>query len=289
MLKLLRATFRRYFKSLVFWLTVLASLANGVFSGLMLKNEGSLEDVFFATEFLLFAVLISLSVGREYHEGGFRNKLIAGYTKGGIFASEYIAAFTLSFLQFALWYLLVGIINSEAVFKIPDALLLPVACGILFVAVAAISITFSVCVLVSRRAVNSVVGILLVLCIFGAAYTVKAELNERETVVEYLYAEDGTPIGPGESVPNPEYVGGFKRDVYVFINNINPFGNLLEYKSEIYPFFRRTFYMVDRDLSHFELAEDIRDKFMSLPIYQLGIAALFVCVGFFAFRKKELR
>lgn len=287
MTKLLRAVLRRYFKSLAFWLILGSTVANGLLSGSLLNSEGTLEDAFLAAEFVLFAVLISLSVGREYSDGGFRNKLIAGHTKGKVFVSEYIAALCLCFAMYLLWCCAVAVMNSDSVMRIMGELLCYTAVGFIALGLCMISVIFAVCILIPRRAVTSVVGILLVLCLSGAAYMIKYELNHSETTVEYLYDESGRPIGPSDAVPNPKYVGGVQRDVYVFLNGINPFGAMLEYKGEVYPFFRRNAYMMSQTVLDIELSETVTDKFTALPIYQLGTALVFVSAGFFLFRKKD--
>lgn len=81
MIKLLRSEARRYFKNVLFWLGIAALLICGLYFG-TLEN---LDVTYHLVVPIVMAVLISLIVGREYSDGGFRNKIISGHSKGKIF------------------------------------------------------------------------------------------------------------------------------------------------------------------------------------------------------------
>ena len=89
MAKLLRAGIRRYLHSIIFWLAFIATAAIACICATEAKKYG-VEDIYAVIGFLINAILIVMSVGREYSDGGFRNKVINGHTKGNIFISELI-------------------------------------------------------------------------------------------------------------------------------------------------------------------------------------------------------
>ena len=100
MMKLLRADFRRYFKSKLFWISLAISAVLGLASGKRVYDAAMVDDIYVVFGFIVFAVLIALTVGREFSDGGFRNKITSGHTKGKIFLSEYIAAICICLILF---------------------------------------------------------------------------------------------------------------------------------------------------------------------------------------------
>ena len=95
MMKLLRAGYRRYFRNILFWIALAASAILGALCGVRVKDDTRLDDMYIVVGFMIFAALIALMIGREFSDGGFRNKITSGHTKGKVFFSEYILALTI--------------------------------------------------------------------------------------------------------------------------------------------------------------------------------------------------
>ena len=73
MMKLLRAGFRRAFKSIIFWLGLCASLLMGVIEGINTRTCQYLDDVYIMPFFVIIAIVVALIIGIEHSDGSFRN------------------------------------------------------------------------------------------------------------------------------------------------------------------------------------------------------------------------
>ena len=101
MANLLAAEFHRIRRDPVSWLLAAAALISGLVFGL----SGRTDDVYVFPLFIVQAVFISLSLGREYNDGTLRNKIIAGKTKTAIFLSKLLVSLAAS-LVFTVLFLL---------------------------------------------------------------------------------------------------------------------------------------------------------------------------------------
>lgn len=88
MARLLRAG-ARYLRSATFYIGLLAVLLGGTWVGTLENPDPNCHLISAAA----VVVVMTLQVGREYSDGGFRNKLIAGHGKAAIFWSEWLLAF----------------------------------------------------------------------------------------------------------------------------------------------------------------------------------------------------
>ena len=87
MQNLLCAGIRRYIRNIVFWLAIIATSVAATLCAVDTRKH-YFDDFYCVIVFISLAVVISWLVGRENDEGIFRNKTVAGYTKGQIFISE---------------------------------------------------------------------------------------------------------------------------------------------------------------------------------------------------------
>lgn len=306
MSKLLRAGVRRYLHCFVFWLGIIATAVFGVVGGYNARHY-YLEDFYIMLEFMVFAVVISWLVGREYGEGIFRNKVICGHTKGKIFLSELILGEGAAMVMFLLYAGIFAAFNGYVFGVIDTSILLRVFLDMFLVNLcyAALLVTIS-CLLPNRFAVMAV-NILVVLGLCFAAYQIEGILAQEEFTVEYewQYGGDTTDgksymtIVPGSEhqVENPNYVGGTPRDILTTVYSIIFYSRVVEYRDM--SMHGGWFHYEGRngqsdpsweiDARGFELTEEENADLSLNLLYSLGTLAVISTAGYLGFRKKELK
>ena len=308
MSKLLRAGVRRYIRNVVFWLAVVAT---GVVAVIASSNARSFyfDDIYCIIVFLSFAVMISWLVGRENDEGIFKNKIIAGYTKGQIFISELILGVGACLLLFLLFASVFSIFNGYVFTKASL-----VVCSKIFLDALLVNMCFAVILvtlgcLISRRAIVAIVNIILVLIIIFISYGVQHIAEQEEYFIEYEYEDTvvtdelGTHVlsvpieGTEHEVKNQNYIDGPIRVISEVIYDIMPYGHITEYihlTSDWYgydyykdaPETDMTWETSGRDLS-FDKEDSERLNYNL--IWSVIVNTMVCAVGYICFSKKELR
>lgn len=240
MSKLIYANFYRIFKNKIFYVEIIFTAAFSLFIVLVnyspkiqaSDNGVYLDDVFFNLYLCLGFILaagISLIVGTEYSDGTIRNKLIVGYTRKQIYFSNLISAAVPScmvlmvhgIITYGVGYFLFGNFQlplEQILIALLSAFLVTMVFSTLFVAVA---------MNCSNKAVTAVVSLLIVLGITYLSSFIDNMLSEPEMVYEsIIYSGEG--IECGNMVKNPAYVGGLQREIYEFMDDLLPTGQLLQ-------------------------------------------------------------
>ncbi len=84
--------------------------------------------------------------------------------------------------------------------------------------------------LCSNKAYSVAGCILVIFMLLFAGVRITAALNEPETYDAYSYMSEGVTVEEDET-PNPNYVSGTKRQVYLFLNEFLPGGQMLRLSS----------------------------------------------------------
>ena len=280
MSKLLYAGFRRYFKSLLFWLALAASVVLGLLAGVRVMEDAMLDDIYVIAGFIIFAVLLTFMIGREYGEGGFKNKLATGHTRGTIIFSEYIVALSVCLiLSFAATGVF-AIMNASDYSRILPELMVKSAVGYLFLVISMITMIFFISVLVSQKAVAAVLALLLVLGLYMAEHEINLDLNQPEyrNIVSII---DGKPHIAYGSEKNPQYVDSPLRENLTFIVNLIPMSQAVYYNDTVVPLF---------DPINIMLSGGEDEKILNTyPLYSIGTTLVFLAGAFVIFRKKDLK
>lgn len=234
MSKLLYAGIRRYLKSIIFWLAVIATAAIAVDFGYWTRNK-YIDDVYFLAEFIVLAILFTWLVGREFDEGVFRNKMICGHTKGTIFFSELILSEINCIFLFLIFSGIFVAFNGYIFSNIPANVLIRIFIGCLLSNMAFTAIFVTISCLIPHRAIIAVINILLIFGITFVSndidyslsnekYNIVYDTETKETVDEYgEYIEEEIEIpGTERKVINPNYVDGWKRSVLKVAYRIMP-------------------------------------------------------------------
>lgn len=281
MTKLLSAGYRRLFRSLTFWLGLVASCAYSLFAVLnnfhyanawgetsIKADHTLLPDGLILS--LIIAIIVALFVGREYSDKTIRNKIITGHSRLAIYLSNLIVCSTATVILFVVPTLLVGLgVGAPLLggFELPaKAFILPALCGLL--ALLGFNALFIlVAMSVQNRTVAAVAILLLAFLLAWIPQPLWDALDAPKQVEEYVYAEELDEfITTGKMIENPAYVGGATRVVYQILYNVLPGGQI--YQSS--PFNKTA------DMDH-------------LPFCALVFIAVTTAGGLVIFKKKELK
>lgn len=246
--KLLSAEFIRLFKSKIFRFCLLVSGILGaglivlkcsdvkrnaeIYANLSAEYSNADSVLFVGVMVVIFlmAMFVGLFAGTEYSDGTIRNKLIVGHKRGSIYLSKlivYIAANVIFLVVciFAAWGL--GSLLLGTGMGYGEILTKTLMLCVVVISMTALLLLCSMCI--QSKSVGSVVCLMLMLgMLFVAAY-VHQRLDAPEYYEGYAFADDES----GELIEepptkNPSYLEGFKRDVYEFLFDFVPCGQILQ-------------------------------------------------------------
>lgn len=278
MTRLLAADFRRLWRSRLLWVMAGFMVLLGIYMGresvLLIHALEKAEELppmeknFFVGVLalsVLSAVFSALFVGAEYGSGAMRNKLTAGHRRCDICFSGQVAC-TVATLLFGGCYAV-----GYLAFAIPQVGgfaggfwqgLLQLAL-FLTAALALASLFVCIATTVSNRTYSAVICLLAAVALVGIGFLIANALEEPPTYRQYDVELNGNLFS--YEVPNPSYVGGFARKLLLFLRQVNPCGQAL--------------YRITGGKDGAGLTVGLN----------LGMTALFSCVGALLFRKKDLK
>ncbi len=312
MRKLLSAEIYRCRHSLLFWLTLLASLLSGVFYGIV-SMGGYFEDIFVVPLFVISAAFISLNTGREYMDNTIRNKIIKGAPKTTIMLSKLVLGVGIGVLSCAAFLAPCAIILSfDVLSKIPAPVLFWALTGFVLLSVVWAVLFTVISMLISAKGVGSIINFALIFAILLLSYQLESILRQPEFITttegsiiqmtpeEVKQIQEGTYTGSystaiddngqvtyyksvitnTEQKPNPKYVKGPIRSILTHLDSMLPNGQMNEYVSCLY--------------QHAVVAPEAEpfDKYPRLktfPLYSCLDILLLSGIGLILFRKKEIR
>ena len=286
MCKLLQAGLRRYLKDIPLWICIAVAFLSGAFLGnqIYLMNTPSIDTVCFLVPLLLFSILTSLSLGREFDDGAIRNKIISGHSRASIFFSELILAAASCSTLFFSFFISFAITNIEDLSRVPFEIGVNVWIGCLLLSILSAVLHSVVTLLLSNRTLAIVINLVLVLVFaFIAGETLSAlHQNEYTTHTVYEYDENGD-VFASELVKekNPHYVGGSKRIFYEALSDTLPCGQAEEYCDIL-----NTCLQADGTPT---LDENESKALKTHPFYSLAATALISLLGWVVFRKRPIK
>lgn len=275
MIRILRAELRRYMKSIWVWLGVLAMLGGGVYVGL----QGEADPVVHVLASIATAVIISLLVGCEYSDGGFRNKVISGHGKGRIYLAEWLLGMLFAVLYTALYIAGVAAGGMAELQEIPGTVLGMAAGAALTCTLCFTSVFLVISMLVTNKAVASVVNLLLLAAVTFSGLTLSTQLKQPEFFDMPYFEEGGEMVIKPEE--NPRYVGGIKRTAASVAVEISPYGHAVD-AFQLFKYHQRDYYSAE-DL------EELRADAEYFPVWALAFSGGVVLAGYCLFRKKDLK
>lgn len=308
MSNLLHAGIRRYVRNIVFWLAIIATVVASVICAVNTR-QFYFDDFYCVIVFFALTVVISWLVGRENDEGIFRNKTVAGYTKGQIYISELILSVGTCIIMFLIFAVIFIAFNSYVFTKASITACLGIFVDSLLVNICMAVILTTISCLIPKRAIVAIVNIVLVLAMLFASYGVQGVVDQDEYVTEWDYEEVVVTDGPNtyvssepiegseHQVKNPGYIDGPLRTVSETLYNVLPYGHITEYCSltndwfgyeyyELFPEMNLTWETSDKDLT---LSKDATLDIYENLIWSVALNFAVCTLGFVCFRKKELR
>lgn len=274
MLKLLRADFARLWKTRSYWICVIASLAlcitNLAFDYIVDKRVVQNLERFFmndSSNIMLFAAIFSaLYIGTDHSCGTIRNKLIIGRPRSQIYLSNLTVTLSGALsIRVITWIgeALFGLIAGGKI-GIPAgrlALLMTVSA---FSIISACSIFTFIGMIISSKSSGTVISIIAIIALIIGGALIITMLNQPEMTREYIMKPEGE-FDVTEPYPNPMYISGALRDVFVAINDVLPGGQAIQ----------------------LEMGEPHEPQLM--PFYSLGVTAAVTAAGLAVFRRKDLK
>lgn len=175
------------------------------------------------------AVLTALFIGNDYSSGTMRNKRIAGHRRGIIYLANLLVCICAGIclcLVFALPQAAAGLLLKGELNAAPATILLYV--GLSFALIIAFTTLFTLIAMLCQNKSHTTAGcILLTFALLFAGVYISSTLEEPEYLAAYSYTENGVTVEEPEQ-RNPYYITGMKRQVYEFLQDLTPGGQVIQ-------------------------------------------------------------
>lgn len=175
------------------------------------------------------AVLTALFIGNDYSSGTMRNKRIAGHRRGIIYLANLLVCICAGIclcLAFALPQAAAGLLLKGELNAAPATILLYV--GLSFALMIAFTALFTLIAMLCQNKSHTTAGcILLTFALLFAGVYISSTLEEPEYLAAYSYTENGVTVEEPEQ-RNPYYITGMKRQVYEFLQDLTPGGQVIQ-------------------------------------------------------------
>lgn len=175
------------------------------------------------------AVLTALFIGNDYSSGTMRNKRIAGHRRGIIYLANLLVCICAGIclcLAFALPQAAAGLLLKGELNAAPTTILLYV--GLSFALMIAFTALFTLIAMLCQNKSHTTAGcILLTFALLFAGVYISSTLEEPEYLGAYSYTENGVTVEEPEQ-RNPYYITGMKRQVYEFLQDLTPGGQVIQ-------------------------------------------------------------
>lgn len=239
MLKLLRANFSRLLHDRAFRLLSALMVFFGTSMAVVNAVHARQDGEIWVMDYTIFiyvilapivnAVLTALFIGNDYSSGTIRNKRIAGHRRGIIYLANLLVCICAGIclcLAFALPQAAAGLLLKGEMNAAPATILLYV--GLSFALMIAFTALFTLIAMLCQNKSHTTAGcILLTFALLFAGVYISSTLEEPEYLAAYSYTENGVTVEEPEQ-KNPYYITGMKRQVYEFLQDLTPGGQVIQ-------------------------------------------------------------
>lgn len=249
MINLLSAGFSRLFKNRTFYICVIVMALYGALEALTSitypeEFADHLDDIFFEYCSLipvLMSVFCAMFIGTEYSDGTMRNKIITGHKRAAIYMSNFIISAAAGLMMYAAYMITclgLGIPKLGVFVGETGMIFVRIGCSLTLL-LALTGIFTLIALMIKSKSASAVVSILLAFALLLGAAILYSLLSEPEFYRDYdfqsVYYEGEEeifiPSEEPELVPNPFYVDGVQRQIYQFIIDFTPGGQVIEIAS----------------------------------------------------------
>ena len=239
MLKLLRANFSRLFHARTFRLLSALMVFFGTSMAVVDAVHARQDGKIWVMDYTIFiyvilvpivnAVLTALFIGNDYSSGTMRSKRIAGHRRSLIYLANLLVCICAGIclcLAFALPQAAAGLLLKGEMNAAPATILLYV--GLSFALMIAFTALFTLIAMLCQNKSHTTAGcILLTFALLFAGVYISSTLEEPEYLEAYSYTENGVTVEEPEQ-RNPYYITGIKRQVYEFLQDLTPGGQVIQ-------------------------------------------------------------
>ncbi len=239
MLKLLRANFSRLLHDRAFRLLSALMALFGASMAVVNAVHARQDGEIWVMDYTIFiyvilapivnAVLTALFIGNDYSSGTMRNKRIAGHRRSIIYLANLLVCSCAGIclcLAFALPQAAAGLLLKGEMNAAPATILL--YAGLSFALMIAFTALFTLIAMLCQNKAHTTAGcILLTVALLFAGVYISSTLEEPEYLEAYSYTENGVTVEEPEQ-RNPYYITGRKRQVYEFLQDLTPSGQVIQ-------------------------------------------------------------
>lgn len=242
MSRLLRADFSRMFKSLVFKLGILFSVAFAVvmvvaryidfkvnadiYAQYADMSLNANDFIFAGGFFIVFMVAVfkGLFVGADYSDGTIRNKLMIGHRRSSIYFANYVTCYAAT-LIFNFAYIITVFVFSLIMFgnaAFNHAHFFVNLGFLIITSTALVALFLFFAMLINNKAAASVTLLILAIAMWFSAMLLTERLAQTEYFSDIYYVNEEGEVIQDQSVKNPQYLTGIKREIYEFVDDFLP-------------------------------------------------------------------
>ncbi len=293
---LLRSGFFRYTHSSVFKVCTVLCIAFAALFSYRIYRAVELNEFTFMFASVIFAVLITFSVGYETSKC-IRNKIPTGCTRSQVYFSELILANLFILFYFILFLIFALALNFRLLSHIPVKLALAAVFGFLCMSLLFANVFAALTCIISSKTASVTVCLVLIIAMFLTSETV-ADMLDQSEFYKVGHADNG-----GEMefylVENPDYVHEPWRSILTFYRDANPYGQRWEYVDILRPFLyddvswerakEATVNTIGNDHLKREVSETEWVFLNRTPFAILAPIPLFVLGGWLVFRKRSFK
>ena len=184
MINLLRGCIRRYTSNLIFWISAALTIGIAINVGIGARTT-YYDDAMTIAQMLINAILVTIIVGKEYREGGFRNKVIVGHTKANIFLAELLAGVGISFILYTICAGIFVVLNAYEIPLLPTSLIVKIFMDHVLLNMCLTAIFVTVSCMFSNQTMVAIVNIVFVLLMIVGSQRLYGDLSQPQYFEQY--------------------------------------------------------------------------------------------------------
>jgi len=236
--KLLRADFRRLWKSKIFYLGIATLFIFALISTVARIYEGKIlrEPNYMTPDGLLFngimllsvviSIFVSMYIWTDGADGIWRNKVVVGCTKTKMFFSYWIVTGITTTLFHLVYIFVVLSLSSVTLdgFQTPaEVNVVLIFCSLLTV-LAINSFVVLICSFSPNKALCVIFCVLFMMGLWSVGLTARSHLAQPKFFAEYTYTDSEGVVNEIPKIENSNYISGAKRKIVQFIADFLPTG-----------------------------------------------------------------